>query len=141
MIIRLYILKKSFFVKKIDKGGNIIKIDETINEKGEIISKDGKIIKIIDKGVNIIKKNITLIKTGDITYEIIEFNYLDIKEKIDIIKQIENGLNYLHENDIFHGDLAFKNILYEIKDNKNIYKITDFGLSKILKAENIKVFI
>ena len=63
---------------------------------------------------------------------------MDIKEKIDIIKQIENGLNYLHENDIFHGDLAFKNILYEIKDNKNIYKITDFGLSKILKAENIK---
>ena len=47
--------------------------------------------------------------------------------KLDIIRQIANGLGYLHDHDIVHRDLKPANIL--ITQNKTV-KITDFGLAK-----------
>jgi hypothetical protein len=52
-----------------------------------------------------------------------------------ILKQILEGINYLHKNNIIHGDLSSKNILINDKDNK--ITIIDFGLSKIHNINNI----
>ncbi len=52
---------------------------------------------------------------------------MDISAKLDIIRQIANGLGYLHDNDVVHRDLKPANIL--VTQNKTV-KITDFGLAK-----------
>lgn len=47
-------------------------------------------------------------------------------ESFSIMKQIAEGVNYMHENKIAHRDIKLANIL-KFKDNK--VKLADFGLS------------
>ena len=43
------------------------------------------------------------------------------------------GLEYLHKNEIIHRDIKPENILF---DSEGFLKISDFGLSRSLKADN-----
>jgi serine/threonine protein kinase len=56
--------------------------------------------------------------------------------RIDIYKQILQGVKYLHDNDIIHRDLKPDNILIKLKDNS--VKISDFGLART-KNEEAKI--
>lgn len=53
----------------------------------------------------------------------------------DIAFQVVNGLKYLHDNNIIHGDIKPENILYDTDTRK--VSIIDFGLSK--KKIGIKI--
>lgn len=55
-------------------------------------------------------------------------NYWTISHRI--LQDIAIGMNYLHEQNIIHGDLKSHNIL--LRKNSNQAVICDFGLSKTL---------
>lgn len=62
-------------------------------------------------------------------------NYGAFEEPLvkNFVRQILQGLDYLHERDIIHRDIKGANILV---DNKGGIKISDFGISK--KVEDSK---
>ncbi|KAK7026285.1 TKL/TKL-ccin protein kinase [Favolaschia claudopus] len=47
----------------------------------------------------------------------------------DIVRGVTSGLQYLHNNEIIHGDLKLQNVLV---DKRGIPCICDFGISKIV---------
>ncbi|CAD5333680.1 unnamed protein product [Arabidopsis thaliana] len=58
---------------------------------------------------------------------------------IDIMLQIARGMEYLHGNDIFHGDLNPMNIHLKERSHTEGYfhaKICGFGLSSVVKAQS-----
>ncbi|CAN5967502.1 unnamed protein product [Sphagnum jensenii] len=57
----------------------------------------------------------------------------ELLEAIDIMLQVAEGMNYLHQNRVVHRDLKSKNILVKYnKRDRHVYaKVADFGLSKI----------
>ncbi|CAH8277822.1 unnamed protein product [Arabidopsis lyrata] len=58
---------------------------------------------------------------------------------IDIMLQIARGMEYLHGNDIFHGDLNPMNIHLKERSHTEGYfhaKISGFGLSSVVKAQS-----
>ncbi|KIJ27061.1 hypothetical protein M422DRAFT_138631, partial [Sphaerobolus stellatus SS14] len=55
-------------------------------------------------------------------------------DKLFMLLQIANGLEYLHKNDIVHGDIRAGNIL--VSEDGTLC-ITDFGLSQLLKESGL----
>ena len=72
--------------------------------------------------------------------DLIKKNVLSTNEKISILKQILNGIGFLHSNRIVHRDLKPRNILIARRGDKYIPKITDFGISKEFDAANSAAF-
>ncbi|KAJ8592588.1 kinase-like protein [Rhizopogon salebrosus TDB-379] len=54
---------------------------------------------------------------------------LTMEHKLQLLKQVVNGLGYLHENDVIHGDLTNTNVVI---DRNGIAVLADFGLSVAL---------
>ncbi|CAO3688312.1 unnamed protein product [Umbelopsis vinacea] len=59
-------------------------------------------------------------------------NYTE-KDASAMVKQVLEGVEYLHNLDIVHRDLKPENLLFQTPDEQANLMITDFGLSKILK--------
>lgn len=74
-------------------------------------------------------------KSGNLS-DLIKSGTLTTADKISILKQILNGIRFLHKNKIIHRDLKPRNILIALRGNKYIPKITDFGISKKFDADN-----
>lgn len=56
----------------------------------------------------------------------------------NFVRQILQGLDYLHERDIIHRDIKGANILV---DNKGGIKISDFGISKKVDDSEYKLLL
>lgn len=54
-------------------------------------------------------------------------------DKLILLKQIVEGLNYLHDNNVIHGDLTTNNVLVAADGS---IRIADFGVSNILVESN-----
>jgi tRNA A-37 threonylcarbamoyl transferase component Bud32 len=54
-------------------------------------------------------------------------------EAVDIMLQVAEGMNYLHQNNMLHRDLKSKNILvkYNERDRHVYAKVGDFGISRM----------
>ena len=64
--------------------------------------------------------------------EVFHKRKLNKHEKIDIMVQISQGVEYLHGNKIIHRDIKPSNILIS-SDNPFLAKLTDFDFSKIFE--------
>ena len=56
-------------------------------------------------------------------------------EKQKILIDVTEGVSYLHQNNILHGDIKPENILVFEKN----YKLTDFGMSKIIYKDKLEI--
>ncbi|CAG8685300.1 1291_t:CDS:2, partial [Cetraspora pellucida] len=63
-------------------------------------------------------------------------SFMTWKQKVDFALQITNGIQYLHSENIIHGNLHSKNIL--VHDHRNIIKITEFGFTRSLESDPLK---
>lgn len=57
------------------------------------------------------------------------------KDAANIVRQILEGVSYMHDNGIAHRDLKPENLL-AMDDNCDVVKISDFGLSKEFLGDN-----
>ena len=55
---------------------------------------------------------------------------ISLEQTYDIIKQIVEGLTFLHNNNIVHRDIKSKNILLRCTKERVFAKLADFGISK-----------
>jgi len=54
------------------------------------------------------------------------------KEIYELLIQLNNTFKIMHENKRYHRDLSLNNILIKIENDKKIYKLSDYGVSKKL---------
>ena len=65
--------------------------------------------------------------------KIIKTKNLNAKEIKEILQQLNNVFKIMHENAIIHRDIKPENILIKkLENNKYLYILTDYGLSKQL---------
>ncbi len=65
---------------------------------------------------------------------------LTLEQKDALLRQILNGVSFLHEQGIIHRDLKPQNILIVKRNGELIPKITDFGISKQLDGANSSAY-
>jgi len=68
---------------------------------------------------------------------------LAIEQKLSILKEILDGIHFLHKNNIIHRDLKPENVLIFYDGNKEKYipKITDFEASKDVETDKSSIKI
>jgi NIMA (never in mitosis gene a)-related kinase len=141
---------KTFYILKRCKTENITEADDILLEAKHLRNLEHKnIVKYIDDFIHIeINKGkldpiyyvfiiMEFCEGGDLKDQI-DTNYYEKKifsnhQILDIMVQICEGLNYLHNRDIIHRDIKSQNIFLT---KNNIIRIGDFGLAKKLKKKN-----
>ncbi|CAE6513730.1 unnamed protein product [Rhizoctonia solani] len=69
---------------------------------------------------------------GDVSSYIQQTPEAGAEHRLDLCKQLANGLCYFHEQGMVHGDLKAQNALVSIsKDREVVVKLTDFGSASI----------
>ncbi len=76
----------------------------------------------------------------DVVEELFSGPPLMVKNEKEILKQVTQGLEYLHSKAIVHRDIKPTNILvFAMKSDETKFKLADFGLSKVVsRAEEIE---
>ncbi|PAA89515.1 hypothetical protein BOX15_Mlig020174g1 [Macrostomum lignano] len=76
-----------------------------------------------------------LVTGGELFDRIVSRGSYNEKDASQCIRQLLDGLRYLHERGIIHRDLKPENLLYEDEREEAKLKIADFGLSKIADSD------
>jgi len=71
-----------------------------------------------------------LVNGGELFYKIVDKGNYSEGEARDIIRQLVEGVDYLHGKGIAHRDLKPENLLCSENEEGVVIKIADFGLSK-----------
>jgi eukaryotic-like serine/threonine-protein kinase len=56
---------------------------------------------------------------------------LDVKERINLVRQILRAFIYINNKGVLHRDISTKNILIKKYEGLNVIKVSDFGLVKL----------
>ncbi|KAI8646090.1 kinase-like domain-containing protein [Parasitella parasitica] len=73
---------------------------------------------------------------GELFQRIVERGTYTEATAADLVRQMLEGLAYLHSQDIVHRDIKPENLLFKTPAENAELLITDFGLSKLLKNHN-----
>ncbi|GAN10721.1 calcium/calmodulin-dependent protein kinase I [Mucor ambiguus] len=73
---------------------------------------------------------------GELFQQLLKKGSYTEKDASNLTRQMLEGLQYLHERDIVHRDMKPENLLFQTAGDDSNLMITDFGLSKILKAQD-----
>ncbi|KAI8851492.1 kinase-like domain-containing protein [Chytridium lagenaria] len=73
---------------------------------------------------------------GELFDKIVEKGSYTEKDAATIVKQILEGIAYIHDMDIVHRDLKPENLLLLNEKEDSPVKITDFGLSKVAISDD-----
>ena len=68
---------------------------------------------------------------GELFDRIVHKGFYSESDAVHVIKQILDGVSYLHSKGITHKDLKPENILYDTTEDDSIVKISDFGMSEV----------
>lgn len=71
-----------------------------------------------------------LVNGGELFYKIVDKGSYTEGEARDVIRQLVEGVDYLHNKGFAHRDLKPENLLCSESDEGVVIKIADFGLSK-----------
>lgn len=72
-----------------------------------------------------------LVTGGELFDRIVEKGSYTEKDASDLIRQVLEAVNYMHEQGVVHRDLKPENLLYYSPDDESKIMISDFGLSKM----------
>ena len=128
---------KKFAIKIINKANLKGCEMEMVKTEIEIMKfcRHKNIVRLIDNFEDMENIYIVLeyLSGGNLNYFLSRQQTLLTEERIkDIINQMANGVNYLHNFGIIHRDLKPENTMMHDSSDNSIVKIVDFGLSKIL---------
>ncbi|GAA5805668.1 kinase-like domain-containing protein [Helicostylum pulchrum] len=73
---------------------------------------------------------------GELFQQLLKKGSYTERDASNLTRQMLEGLLYLHERDIVHRDMKPENLLFQTIGDESSLMITDFGLSKILKAQD-----
>ncbi|MPC26581.1 Calcium/calmodulin-dependent protein kinase type 1 [Portunus trituberculatus] len=74
---------------------------------------------------------IELVTGGELFDRIVEKGSYTEKDAADLIRQVLEAVDYMHEQGVVHRDLKPENLLYFSQDEDSKIMISDFGLSKM----------
>lgn len=77
-----------------------------------------------------------LVNGGELFYKIVDKGSYSEVEARDIVRQLVEGVDYLHNQGIAHRDLKPENLLCSETEEGVVIKIADFGLSKAFSGES-----
>ena len=108
--------------------------------KDETLQQNSHIIKVYD--VNRFQEAMWIVMelcdAGNLDEFFINYGAIlkESEPKVKLMKQIINGIAFLHDKDIVHRDIKPGNILLKVTPERHaVVKIGDFGLSKILDPD------
>ncbi|EPR78390.1 Calmodulin-dependent protein kinase [Spraguea lophii 42_110] len=89
---------------------------------------------------NGVEQEITFLFSEYLSTKITQRNVSRNEDKIRaILKDALKGLDYMHQKKIAHLDLKIANIMGNLENGKIIYKLIDFGYSRVLPKKEIYI--
>ena len=77
-----------------------------------------------------------LVTGGELFKQIVDRGSYTEKDAAVIVRQIAEGLDYIHSQGVVHRDLKPENMLFSSPDKDAVIKLADFGLSNIVMDED-----
>ena len=64
---------------------------------------------------------------------------ISVEAKTGIMLQIAQGLKHIHDHGIIHRDIKPANVLVQSANGKEVFKLADFGLAKIMTSKDSSI--
>lgn len=78
-----------------------------------------------------------LVTGGELFDRIVERGSYTERDAADVVKQMCEALDYMHDKNVVHRDLKPENILYESVAENAPIKIADFGLARVVSKNEM----